>query len=96
MQLQIYRIAQEVLTNIVRHSNASEVEMDVEAHGTDDFSLTIRDNGAAFQPDGSQRGRGIANIRARANLINGKVSWKESRRGGNVFSLKVAQTNGNR
>jgi signal transduction histidine kinase len=89
VQLQIYRIAQEVLTNIVRHSSASEVEMNVEASESGEFGLTIRDNGDVFQPDSAVKGRGIANIRSRANLINGKVNWKESRRGGNVFSLRV-------
>jgi signal transduction histidine kinase/ligand-binding sensor domain-containing protein len=89
VQLQIYRIAQEVLTNIVRHSSATEVEMNVEASESGEFGLTIRDNGDVFQPDGAVKGRGIANIRSRANLINGKVNWKESRRGGNVFSLRV-------
>ncbi len=89
VQLQIYRIAQEVLANIVRHSDADMVEMNVEVNDTGEFTLTIRDNGKAFQPDGSQKGRGISNIRSRANLVNGRVAWKESRRGGNLFSLSV-------
>jgi signal transduction histidine kinase/ligand-binding sensor domain-containing protein len=91
VQLQIYRIAQEVLTNIQRHSDADLVEMNVEASQNGEFVLTIRDNGTAFQPDGAATGRGISNIRARANLINGKVGWKESRRGGNVFTLKLGE-----
>lgn len=89
VQLQIYRIAQEVLANIVRHSDADMVEMNVEANDSGEFALTIRDNGATFQPDRAQKGRGISNIKSRANLINGKVAWKESRRGGNVFSLRI-------
>ena len=60
----------------------------------DEFVLTVRDDGSAFHPDGSSRGRGISNIRARANLVNGRVAWKESRRGGNVFSLKIGGGNG--
>jgi signal transduction histidine kinase/ligand-binding sensor domain-containing protein len=87
-QLQIYRIAQEVLSIIVRHSDADLVEMNVEA--TDgQFSLTVRDNGGSFQPDRTQKGRGISNIRSRANLINGRVSWKESGQAGNIFWLRV-------
>jgi len=53
------------------------------------FKLTITDDGAAFQPDGTSRGRGIANIRSRAGLINAKASWKNGSEGGNVFSLAV-------
>lgn len=90
VQLQIYRIAQEVLTNIVRHSSATEVEMRVRTNDEGEFILAISDNGNVFQPDGgAPKGRGIQNIRSRANLISGKVAWKESRRGGNVFSLRV-------
>ncbi len=90
VQLQIYRIAQEVLTNIVRHSDADLVEMSVESDRGGEFVLTIRDNGSLFQPDGSPgKGRGISNIRARANLINGRVLWKESRGGGNLFALSI-------
>jgi len=90
VQLQIYRVAQEVLTNITRHSNAELIEMDVEVSEDNEFVLKIRDNGSSFQPDPSLgKGRGISNIRSRANLINAKVAWKESRRGGNVFSLRM-------
>jgi signal transduction histidine kinase len=86
-QLQIYRIAQEVLANIRRHSNADHVEMSVTA-ADHEFRLSISDNGTAFQPDSSAgKGRGIANIRSRANLIGGGVAWKESRRGGNTFTV---------
>jgi signal transduction histidine kinase/ligand-binding sensor domain-containing protein len=90
VQLQIYRIAQEALTNIHRHSDANLVEMNVEASEQGEFSLTIRDNGRSFQPDGTQKGRGISNIRSRANLINGRLSWKESGQAGNIFWLRVA------
>jgi signal transduction histidine kinase len=91
VQLQIYRIAQEALTNIDRHSDANMVEMNVEASDEGEFGLTIRDNGRPFKPDGTQKGRGISNIRSRANLIRGKVTWKESSDGGNVFSLRVGR-----
>jgi signal transduction histidine kinase/ligand-binding sensor domain-containing protein len=90
-QLQIYRIAQEVLANIRRHSNADRVEMKV---GSADghFLLTISDNGRAFQPDTSAgKGRGIANIRSRANLIGGRVAWKERSNDGNTFLLRIAR-----
>jgi signal transduction histidine kinase len=88
-QLQIYRIAQEVLANIRRHSDARSVEMKVEAPDSQ-FNLTISDDGTAFEPDGAVgKGRGIANIRSRANLIGGRVGWKERSNGGNVFTLRI-------
>lgn len=90
VQLQIYRIAQEVLTNINKHSTAAGVEMNVAVADDGEFILKISDDGGSFQPDGSVgKGRGIANIRSRANLINAKVAWKERRNGGNSFSLRI-------
>ena len=93
VQLQIYRIAQEVLTNIASHSDATEVEMAVEINGDEQFALTITDDGTRFEPRPvgvrSYKGRGIANIRARASLINAQVAWNETERGGNRFSLTL-------
>ncbi|HYJ92900.1 MAG TPA: hypothetical protein VEV84_16440, partial [Pyrinomonadaceae bacterium] len=89
VQLQIYRIAQEVLTNIKRHSDAGHVAMNVAIPPEGKFKLTITDNGSSFKPDGAGKGRGISNIRSRAGLINAKVGWKNGREQGNVFSLTI-------
>jgi signal transduction histidine kinase len=89
VQIQIYRIAQEVLTNIRSHSNADLVEMSVDVATDGSLTLSIDDNGAPFEPDASTaNGRGIANIRARASLINATVRWKR-RENRNRFSLTV-------
>jgi signal transduction histidine kinase len=91
VQLHIYRIAQEVLTNITRHSDATLVEMNVEVSNDEGFKLTIADDGSPFQPNGSRRsGRGISNIRSRANIINAAIAWEKRRVGGNAFSLEIA------
>lgn len=89
-QLQVYRIAQEVLNNITSHSDADEVEMSIDIDDAGTFRLSIADNGHPFSPDGSTpKGRGIANIKARASLINARIQWRERRKGGNRFSLTV-------
>ena len=87
VQLQIYRIAQEVLANIKRHANAELVEMEVSIPGGDGFRMTIADDGRPFEPDESSKsGRGIPNIRARASLIHAEISW-EKLESGTRFSL---------
>jgi signal transduction histidine kinase len=93
VQLQIYRIAQEVLTNIRRHSDADFVEMSVAVSNEGAFEFSIIDNGANFQPAGIRgKGRGLRNIKSRASLINAKASWKENGRDGNRFELTLAPT----
>lgn len=89
VQLQIYRIAQEILTNIKSHSDADTVEM--ELNDTDEeFVLLIRDNGTTFRPeDVTNAGRGIANIKARASMIGAIIAWEKKHERGNRFSLRV-------
>jgi ligand-binding sensor domain-containing protein/signal transduction histidine kinase len=86
-QIQIYRIAQEVLSNIVRHSEATEIKMTATTSVEDGFILKIQDNGKAFNPEKSKKGRGLANINARAKLIEAEVGWKKARHRGMIFTL---------
>jgi signal transduction histidine kinase/ligand-binding sensor domain-containing protein len=88
-QMQIYRIAQEVLTNIKHHSDAKCVEMKIEAAEGGEFVLSIEDDGATFAPAGNTpKGRGISNIKSRTALIKAEIAWLESESGGTIFQLK--------
>jgi Signal transduction histidine kinase len=93
VQMQIYRIAQEVLNNIRHHSDARKVEMTIEISPENDFVLNIADDGTPFVPDETRpSGRGIGNIKSRAALIEAKVRWIKSENG-TVFQLKKTLTN---
>lgn len=91
VQLQIYRIAQEVLANIRQHAEATVVSMNVAASDQDVFELTIENDGRTFTPPehNLRGGRGIAGIRSRAALINASVSWIEIPGHRQIFSLKL-------
>ncbi len=94
IQMQIYRIAQEAVNNICRHAHANRVKMMVSTSSDSDFLLRIEDNGLAFDPDESRRndGRGLANMRARASLIDAEISWSKAAAGGTIFSLQLKPT----
>ncbi len=96
VQMQIYRIVQEALNNICRHSGASRVKMHVGVTANSDFELTITDNGREFDPARETRkeGRGLANMRARASLIDVKISWEKHEGSGTVFALKLKKSGG--
>ena len=87
-QMQIFRIAQEVLNNINRHSTAKIVEMRVSESAENDFTLEIEDDGKVFEPQNfKQKGRGLTNIKSRAALIEAEAVWQTSDKGGTVFRL---------
>lgn len=90
VQMQIYRITQEVVNNICRHASPSYVRMEVNSTDEGTFSLILEDDGVGFDPGEAARadGRGLANIRARARLIDADVSWRARDGGGTVFKLE--------
>ena len=89
-QMQIYRIVQEVVSNISRHSEATRVRLSAKTSEDGAFLLTIEDDGRDFEPQDGKRkqGRGLANIRARASLIEAEVNWKRRMGGGTEFTLR--------
>jgi ligand-binding sensor domain-containing protein/signal transduction histidine kinase len=91
-RIQVYRIAQEVINNICRHADARHVQLSLSVSSEDGFALTIEDDGRSFVPSGaSMQGRGLANIHARASLIEAEIAWSEREGGGTVFTLKKVQ-----
>lgn len=89
-QIQIYRIAQEVLNNISRHSTATRVKLSVERSGANKLLLKIEDNGTGFDFEKAARrdGRGLSNIKSRAALIEADFAFARSGSGGTIFTLE--------
>jgi signal transduction histidine kinase/ligand-binding sensor domain-containing protein len=89
VQMQIYRIVQEAVNNIWRHAEATEVGMSVTAPAEGDFVLQLEDNGRPFDINHhNSEGRGLANMRARAGLIDAQIAWQKRDSGGTVFTLR--------
>ncbi len=88
VQLVVYRVAQEALSNAARHSEAKEIEVDLRRAG-DGVELTVADDGRGFAFEQSERGLGIGGMRERALLIGGELTI-ESRPGhGTTVRLTV-------
>jgi PAS domain S-box-containing protein len=79
----LYRIAQEALTNVVRHSAASEVSICLETVG-DELQLRIDDNGRGFQEQATEGpyGLGLKMMRYRAQMLGGDLLLERSAEGG--------------
>jgi len=70
--LQIMRIVQEALTNAVRHSNASQIHVQVGPSG-DGILITLSDNGSGFDPNQRLVGQGMNNMQRRALAIGAEL-----------------------
>jgi PAS domain S-box-containing protein len=73
LQLDIFRIVQEQLNNILKHSNASQAEISL-ANKSKSIELVIADNGVGCDIASNNKGVGIMNIVSRADLYQGNVS----------------------
>jgi two-component system, NarL family, sensor histidine kinase UhpB len=87
VELVVYRIAQESLTNVLRHSGASEVLV---ALGSVDggLRLVVRDDGRGLPADVAAGG-GITGMRERALLVGGQLSVSTVDGGGTEVRLDV-------
>ena len=88
-ELVLYRVAQESLTNVARHAEASRVELRLERIG-DLVCLLVRDDGRGL--NGAPAGNGIAGMRERALLVGGELSIEGTPGGGTEVRLEVPQT----
>ena len=71
-KLAAYRIAEEALTNVVKHANASKVSVRLETPSGGWFRLTVRDDGQGFALDESSEGMGIVGMRDYAEAVGGE------------------------
>jgi two-component system sensor histidine kinase UhpB len=87
VELAVYRIAQESLTNVARHADATEVTITLE-RGSGSLILNVGDNGRGFDGPVEEHG-GLRSMRERALLIDGALAVKPGRRGGVDVRLEV-------
>lgn len=90
-KLQLYRIVQEALNNVGKHSKASFVELKIEKIDQQ-LTIAVTDNGRGIDPKLIRKdSHGLLNIRQRAQLIGAQVEWKKPVKfpSGTELSLKI-------
>jgi PAS domain S-box-containing protein len=84
--LAVFRIVQELLTNVVRHADASAVYLTIEVkRGW--FVLLLKDNGKGF--DTGQASLGVLGVRERAGLLGGDAVWSSRPRRGTSVRVRI-------
>jgi signal transduction histidine kinase len=86
----VYRIAEEALNNVERHSGARSLDVSLE-YGTG-VTLSIHDDGTGFDPYDVDKGRyGLLGIRERATLVDGEVDIISAPDTGTTLVVHIAQ-----
>ena len=88
----IFRIFQEVLQNILKHANATEINIDVFEKDVTLFAISIQDNGVGFDVEANKKqtketGIGLTNMFNRAKLIGGEIIIESEIGKGTIVSL---------
>jgi signal transduction histidine kinase len=68
----MYRLAQEALTNVVKHADATAVEVSL-TERDDCVEIVVQDDGRGFDPDDETDGFGLLGMRERASLADGRL-----------------------
>jgi two-component system CheB/CheR fusion protein len=93
VSLCLYRVTQECLNNVAKHSGAREVTVAIEGD-KDGILLSVTDNGTGFDPVlmADQSGLGIVGIRERVRLVDGVVSINSQPGRGTQIDVRVPMT----
>jgi PAS domain S-box-containing protein len=86
LKLNIYRIVQEQINNIIKHAQASNVTIEVKTEG-DNIIVYVTDDGKGFKLSEKRKGIGISNMMNRIESYNGKMQIKTNP--GNGVKIKV-------
>jgi signal transduction histidine kinase len=87
--VQIYRIVQEALSNVSRHSGSQEAWVRLK-YGSANLTLEIEDQGRGIAaPDKNERGIGLVAMRERAELISGTIDYLQENGRGTLIRMRA-------
>jgi signal transduction histidine kinase len=84
----VYRVLQEALNNVARHSGAREVWVRL-SFSADSLQLEVEDRGRGLLTHSGDRGLGLLAMRERAELLGGKIEFLRPTQGGTLVRLTV-------
>ena len=91
LQIHLYRIVQEALTNVAAHAAAEQVE--VTLHCGSGIDLHIRDDGCGFSPDAASGGMGLGGMQERVGAMGG--TWQLDTAPGSGVTIRIHIPAGN-
>jgi signal transduction histidine kinase len=86
--IHVYRVLQEALNNVVRHSGAKQAWVRL-GFQPDSLQLDVEDHGKGFERQRAQQGIGVVAMRERAELLGGSIEFLRPAEGGTRVLLRV-------
>lgn len=87
----LFRIFQESLTNIARHSNAHQVKASLKLNNAS-LKLTVTDDGKGFEPDEQSKTLGLLGMKERAIMIGGELDICSNPGRGTTITVTIPAT----
>ena len=90
-ELALYRVVQELCNNIIKHANASKIEVGM-VHDPEHLEITMLDDGDGFVPSQSEKAKaslGLKNIESRLNMIDADINYELAPEKGTKVSINM-------
>jgi NarL family two-component system sensor histidine kinase LiaS len=84
----VFRIVQEALSNIARHSKATQVDIEL-IYSNDVVACSIHDDGSGFDPDSVRKGFGMQSMGERAERLGGTLLIESKLGAGTTISIYI-------
>jgi len=91
LELTIFRIIQELITNVIKHANSTEVSVHITNH-EDSLNIMVEDNGKGFNPSQitkTNKGMGISSIDKRIAHLNGTMTIESEIKKGTTIIIDL-------
>ncbi len=88
IEITIYRITQELVNNIIKHSKATQVNVQL-FNTNNTVILIVEDNGVGIEAKNNKKGFGLLNISSRLDTVNGEVNFEPSPKSGTLVTIKI-------
>jgi len=88
----VYRVAQEAIENVIKHADASQIEISMD-EDENEFEMSIRDDGIGCEEEIKADGFGILGMRERANLIGGDLDVQSQKGEGCTVTFRLNRSN---
>jgi signal transduction histidine kinase len=88
VEVGVYRVCQELVSNIIKHSGATEVMVQL-LFSKKYLILIVEDNGRGFSSENSSSGIGLMNMTSRINTVNGDITMEPSPESGTVATIRI-------